>query len=152
MKAGEIDIECGGNTNTAARQRDVDFFQTFFITGLRLLARKSLTVQSSGDLWHKRVAVSRGTTAEALFNQLKIEQGIEVVPVSDDPEGVRFVEEAKADAFAQDDVLLYGLLAGSAMKNQLALTGKFMTMEPYAFMLPKGDIAFARVVDRTLLG
>lgn len=151
LKAGEIDIECGGNTNTVARQKEVDFSHTFFNTGLRLLTRKTLKVDKSADLWRKRIAVSRGTTAEGLINQLKAEQGVEVVPVNSDPEGVQLVETGKADAFAQDDILLYGLLAASRLKEQLMVTGRFMTVEPYAFMLPKDDAAFREIVDRTLL-
>lgn len=151
LKAGEIDMECGGNTNTATRQKEVDFSHTFFITGVRLLAFKSLKIDRSSDLWQKRVAVSKGTTAETLINQLRGEQSVQVIPVGSDPEGVRLVESGKADAFAQDDALLYGLIANSKQKEQLMITGRFMTVEPYAFMLPKDDLPFREVVDKTML-
>ena len=151
LKAGEIDMECGGNTNTAKRQKDVDFSHTFFITGVRLLALKSLKVDRGSDLWQKRVAVSKGTTAEMLINQLRDEQRVQVIAVNADPEGVQLVESGKADAFAQDDVLLYGLIANSKQKEQLSVTGGFMTVEPYAFMLPKDDMPFRDIVDKTML-
>jgi glutamate/aspartate transport system substrate-binding protein len=149
LKSGEIDIECGGNTNTTARQKDVDFSHTFFVTGARLLTHKSVKADRPADLWKKTIAVSRGTTAEALVNQLRQEQGVTVVVVGTDPEGLKLVEDKKADAFAQDDILLYGLMAGSAQRDELTVTGKFMSVEPYAFMLPKDDLRFRQIVDDT---
>ncbi len=57
------------------------------------------------------------------------------------------VANKKADAFAMDDVLLFGLRANSAQPEAFSVIGKPMTIEPYAIMLPKGDTAFKRVVD-----
>ncbi|MGS5085655.1 amino acid ABC transporter substrate-binding protein [Hydrogenophaga sp. A37] len=151
LKAGAIDLECGGNTNTLARQKDVDFSHTFFNTGLRLLARKTLRVDRVNDLARKRIAVARGTTAEARFKSLQLERGVQVVAVGSDAEGLKLLEDGEVDAYAQDDVLLYGLMALSKLKDGLAVTGPFMTVEPYAFMLPKDDLALRAVVDRSLL-
>jgi glutamate/aspartate transport system substrate-binding protein len=151
LKAGEIDIECGGNTNTAARQRDVDFSYTFFNTGVRFLVRKPLDADNVNALWQKRVAVTRGTTAQEIVERLVNERGVIPVIVATDEEGVRMVENGQAAAFAQDDILLYGLAATSGKKDDLAVSGKFLTVEPYAFMLPKGDKAFRDVVDKTML-
>ncbi|MES2947349.1 MAG: amino acid ABC transporter substrate-binding protein [Pseudomonadota bacterium] len=151
LKGGEIDIECGGNTNTVARQQEVDFSHTFFTTGARLLTKKSFKVEKNADLWKRRVAVSKGTTAETLVNRLKVEQNLEVFTVATDPEGVTLVELGKVDAFAQDDILLYGLIGQSSNGEQLMVTGRFMSVEPYAFMLPKGDAGFREIVDKTML-
>ena len=151
LKAGAIDLECGGNTNTLARQKDVDFSHTFFNTGLRLLASKALKVARVSDLALKRVAVTRGTTAEARFKSLQLEWGVQVVAVGSDTEGLKLLEDGAVDAYAQDDVLLYGLMALSRRKEGLVVTGPFMTVEPYAFMLPKDDLPLREVVDRTLL-
>lgn len=151
LKAGAIDLECGGNTNTLARQKDVDFSHTFFNTGLRLLASKALKVDRVSDLAFKRVAVARGTTAEARFKSLQLERGVQVVAVGSDAEGLKLLDDGAVDAYAQDDVLLYGLMTLSRRKDELAVTGPFMTVEPYAFMLPKNDLPLREVVDRTLL-
>jgi glutamate/aspartate transport system substrate-binding protein len=152
LKSGEIDIECGGNTNTIGRQKDVAFSHTFFVTGARLLAHKSLKADKNADLWKRKIAVSKGTTAEAIVNRLKQEQAVEVVVVNTDPEGLRLVEEGKVEAFAQDDILLYGLIAASAQKADLWVTGKFMSVEPYAFMVPKDDAPFRELIDQTTAG
>lgn len=151
LTRGVIDIECGGNTNTVARQRDVDFSYTFFTTGVRLLVRQPFTVARAADLWQRRVAATAGTTAHDIVMRLKTEQDLRPISVASDAEGVRLVATGQADAFAQDDVLLYGLLAASTRRGELAITGPFMTVEPYAFMLPKDDRAFRELVDLALL-
>ncbi len=151
LKSGAIDIECGGNTNTMARQREVDFSYTFFTTGVRFLVKKPCNLERAASLWRRRVAVPKGTTAQDVVVRLKGEQQVEPVPVANDLEGLRLVEAGTVAAFAQDDILLYGLVANSPLKNDLEVCGNFMTVEPYSFMLPKDDAAFRDVVDKTLL-
>lgn len=150
LKAGAIDLECGGNTNTVTRQRDVDFSYTFFNTGVRFLVKKPLEVESASSLLRAKVAVTQGTTAQDIVRRLVAEMDATMVPVQNDAEGVRLVESGQVAAFAQDDILLYGLIAASPMREQLQVTGRFLTVEPYAFMLPKGDVPLREVVDRTL--
>lgn len=151
LKAGSIDIECGGNTNTVGRQKDVDFSHTLFTTGVRFLARQSVLIDGVPSLWRRRIAVSKGTTAQETMARVQREQELQLVVVANDAEGVRLVEEGKVDAFAQDDVLLYALLAASPKKDSLHVTGRHLTVEPYAFMLPKDDAPLREVVDRTVL-
>lgn len=151
LKAGSIDIECGGNTNTVGRQKDVDFSHTLFTTGVRFLARQAVLIDGVASLWRRRVAVSKGTTAQETMARVQREQELQVVVVATDAEGVRLVEEGTVDAFAQDDILLYALLAASPKKDSLHVTGRHLTVEPYAFMLPKGDALLREVVDRTVL-
>ncbi len=151
LKSGDIDMECGGNTNTAARQKEVDFSFTFFTTGARFLTKRTFHVKSYSDLWRKRIAVTKGTTAEGLVKKMKLDHALDVVQVESDLEGLKLVESSQADAFAQDDVLLYGLMTKSKLRDELMISGRFLSIEPYAFMLPKGDIGLIELVDRTLL-
>jgi glutamate/aspartate transport system substrate-binding protein len=151
LKTGEIDIECGANTNTAARQHDVDFSYTFFNTGVRFLVLKPLDAGNLSNLSQKRVAVTQGTTAQEIVAKLANERGVIPVAVNSDEEGVRMVESGEAAAFAQDDILLYGLAASAKKKDDLVVSGKFLSVEPYAFMLPKGDTGFREIVDKALL-
>lgn len=152
LAAGSIDIECGGNTNTVGRQKDVDFSHTLFTTGVRFLARQSVQLDGVPSLWRRRVAVTKGTTAQETVQRVEREQEIAVAVVATDAEGVRLVERGEVDAFAQDDVLLYGLIASSPLRAELHVTGRHLTVEPYAFMLPKDDLPLREVVDRTVLG
>ena len=151
IKAGTIDMDCGGNTNTVARQKEVDFSYTFFTTGTRFLVRRPLLLEGPATLWKHRIAVTSGTTAQGTVERLVREQAVEEILVASDADGVKLVENGEADAFAQDDALLYGLMARSASRDHLGVTGNFLTVEPYAFMLPKGDAAFREISDRTLV-
>lgn len=152
LKAGSIDIECGGNTNTVGRQKEVDFSHTLFTTGVRFLARQSVQLDGERSLWRRRIAVSNGTTAQETVQRAQREQEIAVTVVATDAEGLRLVEQGLVDAFAQDDVLLYGLIAASPVRDSLHVTGRHLTVEPYAFMLPKDDAPLREIVDRTVLG
>ena len=55
----------------------------------------------------------------------------------------------QADAFATDDVLLYGLLAQNRRQGEYVVTGEFLSYDPYGIMFRKGDAQLARVVNDT---
>jgi len=117
---------------------------------VRFLVKRPLALAGAASLWQRRVAVTRGTTAQDIVSRLQRDQEVVPVIVASDNEGARLVEAGQVDAFAQDDVLLYGLAAAADPKAALAVTGDFLSVEPYAFMLPKGDLALRGLVDRTL--
>jgi len=54
----------------------------------------------------------------------------------------------QADAFATDDVLLYGLVAAKAAQATMAVVGDFITYEPYGIMFRRDDPQMAAVVSR----
>lgn len=65
LLAGTIDLECGSTTNTLARQEQVDFSLTTFLTGGSLLALAQAPV--GADLRSIRIAVIPGTTTEQVL-------------------------------------------------------------------------------------
>ena len=56
--------------------------------------------------------------------------------------------EGKADAFATDDVLLYGFIAAKKAEATMAVVGDFITYEPYGIMFRKDDPLMADAVRR----
>jgi len=60
------------------------------------------------------------------------------------------LEAGKADAFATDDVLLYGLLAQRQAKKDYQVVGEFLSYDPYGIMFRKGDAQLAELVKRAL--
>ncbi|MFN5190704.1 MAG: amino acid ABC transporter substrate-binding protein, partial [Burkholderiales bacterium] len=64
MANGTIDLECGSTTNTLKRQEQVDFAPTTFVTGTKLVVKKSSKIKSYKDLKGKTVVVTQGTTNE----------------------------------------------------------------------------------------
>lgn len=70
MANGTIDLECGSTTNTLKRQEQVDFAPTTFVTGTKLVVKKSSKIKSYKDLKGKTVVVTQGTTNERVIKAL----------------------------------------------------------------------------------
>src|SRR5262249_38265905 len=64
-------------------------------------------------------------------------------------ESFTLLKEGKADAFATDDVLLYGLVATSRSGDRYHIVGDYLSYDPYGLMYRKEDPDFGAIVDRT---
>ena len=58
------------------------------------------------------------------------------------------LEEGHADAFATDDVLLYGFIVANKAQAVMAVVGDFITYEPYGIMFRRDDPLMAAAVTR----
>ncbi len=145
----KADLECGSTTNNAARRERVAFTVPHFITGARLLVKADSPVQRLDDPQLKTVVSTKNTTPLATVRRINQERllRLTITEAPDHARAVEMVEKGEAQAFAMDDVLLYGLVAGRPDPGQLKVVGRFMTTEPLAIMLPKGDEAFKKVID-----
>jgi len=151
VRAGEIDLECGSTTANFARQKEVAFSPIFFIAGTKLLVPRSSGITSYRDLRDKTVVVTAGTTNEAAVRTISDKQklGIKLVIGKDHDQSFAILSEGKADAFATDDVLLYGLVATTRSGDRYHVVGDYLSYDPYGLMYRKDDLDFAAVVDRT---
>jgi glutamate/aspartate transport system substrate-binding protein len=149
--SAEIDLECGSTTANFHRKREVSFSPIFFIAGTKLLVPRSSRINSYRDLPGKTVVVTSGTTNEAAVRAIADKQklAINVIIGSDHAESFAMLKEGKADAFATDDVLLYGLVATTKSGDQYHVVGEYLSYDPYGLMYRKDDPDFAAVVDRT---
>ena len=151
VSSGEIDLECGSTTANFERKKQVAFSPVFFVAGTKLLVPRSSSISSYRDLRDKTVVVTAGTTNEAAVRAISDKQnlGIKIVFGKDHAESFALLSEGKADAFATDDVLLYGLVATSKSGDQFHVVGEFLSYDPYGLMYRRDDPDFAAVVDRT---
>jgi glutamate/aspartate transport system substrate-binding protein len=123
-----------------------------YISATQLLVKRGSGVASYRDLGGKTVVVTAGTTNEKavrdLLARLKIDA--QVVTAPDHAASYAMVKAGKADAFATDDVLLYGLIATDARDgaNYTVLPDK-LSYEPYGIMFCKDDPEFAGIVQQT---
>lgn len=150
---GSIDLECGSTTNTLARQQQVDFSAVYFTTGTRLLTWKASRVREIENMGDSSIAVVGGSTNEkAIKNILDSGQmkGAKLILVKDYAEGISFLEAKTADAFATDDIVLFGLLAKSAKREELEVVGRLLTYDPYGIMLRRNDADFRLLVNKAL--
>jgi glutamate/aspartate transport system substrate-binding protein len=149
VKAGEIDLECGSTTSNLQRQKEVAFSPVFFVAGTKLMVPRASKVTSYRDLAGKTVVVTAGTTNEAALRTLSDKQklGINVVTERDHAESFAMLEAGKADAFATDDVLLYGIIATEPRAHDMKVVGEYLSYDPYGLAYRRDDPAFAAVVN-----
>jgi len=150
---GTIDLECGSTTNTLSRQERVDFSLTTFITGASLLALAGSGV--SDQLGAIRIAVIPGTTTEQMVKSAIASMGTgadaaKLVAVKDHADGLAAVVDRRADVYATDRAILMGLVTSASNPRQFALLDRYLSYEPYALMLRRGDPEFRLAVNRSL--
>ena len=150
VRSGEVDLECGSTTNSADRRNVVAFSPTMFVTGTKLLVRRGSNIRTLRDLDGKTVVLTRGTVHETSVPKIAERQKLKIrfVYAADHNESFQTLATGKADAFANDDVQLYGMLAETKSGSDFRVVGDFLTYADYALMLRKDDPEFAEVVER----
>jgi glutamate/aspartate transport system substrate-binding protein len=152
MANGTIDLECGSTTNTLARQEQVWFTITHFVTANRWVAKKSSNIKSLADLKGKTIVSTAGTTNIKQMTEINAAQnlGMNIISANGHPEAFQMVETGRAVAFAMDDILLYSLAAQSRSPGDYAISAEATSVEPYGIMLRKDDVAFKKVVNAAM--
>ena len=150
VKNGEIDLECGSTTNNTERQKEVAFSPITFVAGTKLLVKRGSPIQSFRDLNGKSVVVTAGTTNEKAMHRLSEKFGIalNLVVAKDHEASYEQLVNGKVEAFAGDDVLLYGFIAIHHAGNDLQVIGDFLSYDPYGIMYRKDDRELADLVNR----
>jgi glutamate/aspartate transport system substrate-binding protein len=150
VTSADIDLECGSTTNNAERRKTVAFSPTMFVTGTKLMVRRGSGILNIRDLANKTVVLTRGTVHETAVPKLAERQKIPIkfVFAGDHRESFDLLAAGKADAFANDDVQLYGMLAETKSAADFRVVGDFLTYADYALMFRKDDPDFAEVVER----
>jgi glutamate/aspartate transport system substrate-binding protein len=151
VRSSEVDLECGSTTANLERKKEVAFSPIFFVAGTKLLVALSSGIRSYRDLRDKTVVVTAGTTNEAAVRAISEKQhlGIKFLVGKDHAQSFGMLKEDKADAFATDDVLLYGLVATTRSGDRYHVVGEYLSYDPYGLMYRKDDPDFAAIVDRT---
>jgi len=148
VASGKVDLECGSTTNNLERQKRVAFSPVIFVSGTKFMVRRPTKARSYLDLKGKTVAVTAGTTNQAAMKTLSEKQklGMRFTVAKDHAQAFVLLDKGKVDAYATDDVLLYGLIAKSGRAKEFQVVGDFLSYDPYGIMYRKGDPDFADVV------
>ncbi len=147
----KIDLECGSTTANAERSKQVAFSPLIFVAGTKLMVPKASTISAATDLKGKTVVVTKGTTNEQAMHAVdkKFALGLNIVASPDHEQSYQMLVDGKADAFATDDILLYGLIARHKAQDKFRVTGEYLSYDPYGIMFRKGEPQLAAVVERT---
>jgi glutamate/aspartate transport system substrate-binding protein len=149
---GTIDIECGSTTNNLTRSKQVDYLAVTFITGTKILVKKGSGIKEIEDLKGKTIGLALGTTNEKAIKEVAEKNKIDLkyVMVKEHTQGWLNLENGRTDAYATDDVLLYGLIAKAKDRGQWEVVGRFLSYDPYGIMVPRNDSEFRLIGNRTL--
>ena len=149
--SGRADLECGSTTNNLERQKQVAFSPTIFVAGTKLMVGKGSPIRSFRDLGGRTVAVTGGTTNEKTLRDLaqKFKIDLRLLVLRDHAESFAQVVSGKAEAFATDDVLLYGLIAQNKAQGRYFVVGEFLSYDPYGIVYRRGDTQLGGVIVET---
>src|SRR6185312_2481183 len=112
---------------------------------------KASKVSGIADLKGKTIVVTRGTTNASAIDAVdkKLGLGLKIVTGDDHEHSYQMLAESKVDAFATDDILLYGLIARHRTQDRFEVVGDLLSYEPYGIMFRKDEPQLAAVVERT---
>jgi glutamate/aspartate transport system substrate-binding protein len=146
----KIDLECGSTTANAERAKQVAFSPLMFVAGTKLMVPKASTISAPKDLQGKTVVVTKGTTNEQAMHAIdkKFSLSLNIVASPDHEQSYQMLVDGKADAFATDDILLYGLIARHKAQDKYKVVGDYLSYDPYGIMFRKGEPQLAAVVER----
>jgi glutamate/aspartate transport system substrate-binding protein len=147
----KIDLECGSTTANAERAKQVAFSPLMFVAGTKLMVPKASTISAPKDLQGKTVVVTKGTTNEQAMHALdkKFALGLTIVVAPDHEQSYQMLVDGRADAFATDDILLYGLIARHKSQDKFRVTGDYLSYDPYGIMFRKGEPQLTALVERS---
>ena len=152
VTSGQVDLECGSTTSNVERKKVVDFSPVMFIAGTKLMVKAGSPIRSFRDLGGRTVVATSGTTNEKTMRELaaRLRIDMKIVTGSDHAASYAQLASGKADAFATDDVLLYGFIALNRAQDQFVVVGDFLSYDPYGIMFRRNDPQLAALVTSTM--
>ncbi len=150
---GTVDLECGSTTNNLARQKDVAFAYTTYVEEVRIAVRANSGIDDIKDLNGKTIVTTTGTTSVQTLRKNKRADGLNIKEVmgKDHADSFLMLETGRADAFIMDGSILAGNISKAKNPNDFKIVGEALSVEPIACMLRKGDPAFKKAVDDSIV-
>jgi len=147
----KADLLCEPTSATLSRREMVDFSIPTFVDGASLIIRADGPHDLKAMSGQKIGVVAGTTTEQALRNSLK-EAGItsDVISAKTHAEGLAMLDDGKISAYFADRSILVSLIKESKAPGKLMLAENYLSIEPYALALPRGDEEFRLAVDRAL--
>jgi len=151
ITTGKADILCDPTSETLTRREQVDFSIATFIDGAGVLVRGN-EPSDFHEFAGKKIGVLAGTTTEQeVRNSIAANKmQTEVVLAKTHDEGLAMLDAGQIAAYFADRSILQTLIRRSKAPDDLHLAQNYMTLEPYALALPRGDEDFRLAVDRAL--
>ncbi len=151
IQQGKADLLCEATSFTMGRRKLIDFSIDTFIDGAGLMTRVN-GPRSLKEMAGQTIGVLAGTTTEQELRDTLSAAGISAIvkPAATHAEGLAMLDSGKVSAYFADRTILWVLQANSKAPDNLLLADDYLTVEPYALGLAKGDDDFRYEVDRAL--
>jgi len=148
LKTGKIDLIISSMTATTERARSIDFSDPYLSTGLCLLVRKSLPVNTIAELDQpgRTIAVKKGTTGHS-YAAANLKNASLLV-LDKEAAAVLEVVQGKADAFIYDQMSTYKNYQRNKETTR-AILKPFQT-ESWAIGIRKGNDELRGKINRFL--
>jgi ABC-type amino acid transport substrate-binding protein len=151
LTGDKADLLCESSTATLSRRAKVDFSIPIFIDGASF-AIGPTGPRDVSQLAGKKVGVLPGTTTEQELRRALTGTRInaEVVLVKTNQEGVDMVEKGQVAAYFADRATLTFLLRKEKQFANLLMADTYLSIEPIALALRRGDSDFRLAIDSAL--
>ncbi len=152
VQNGTVDLECGSTTNNEARQKDVAFGLTTYVTEVRMAVKANSGITSIAQLNRKRVATTTGTTSVQTLRRHQRADKVQFQEIygKDHADSFLLLESGRADAFVMDDNILAGLIANAKNPAEFRIVGEVLSVEPIAVMFRRDDPPMKKMADDTI--
>jgi polar amino acid transport system substrate-binding protein/glutamate/aspartate transport system substrate-binding protein len=151
ITGNKADLLCEATTQTLKRRETMSFSIPTFADGASFIIRPSGPKELK-ELEGKKAGVLANTTTEQELRAAleKTQTKAEVVPAKTHEEGLAAVERGAVDAYFADRSILTFLFLNAKSQSKLMLADTYLSIEPYALALRRGDEDFRLAVDREL--
>ncbi|MGX4763060.1 transporter substrate-binding domain-containing protein [Holzapfeliella sp. JNUCC 72] len=146
LKNGNVDALISTMTITPARQKQLDFTQSYFNAGQSLLVKKGSPVKSVKDLDSSKTVLGM-QGSNSVVNVKKAAPEANILELSDLAQAFTALKSGQGDALTSDNGILYGLVANNP---DYEVVGGAFTTEPYGIAANKGQEAFVDRLNKAL--
>ncbi|MBS0508117.1 MAG: ABC transporter substrate-binding protein [Proteobacteria bacterium] len=149
LQQGRVDLLAASLTHNHEREAQIDFSLSTFVTGQKVMVKKSSGITSVAQLADKKVLTVKGSTMEA--NTKKALPTAQIVSFDNSPQAFLALQQGKGVGYVNDETSLvnnYSKL-GSAAKDYVILP-ESISVEHLALGIKKGEPAFREQVNKTL--
>jgi polar amino acid transport system substrate-binding protein/glutamate/aspartate transport system substrate-binding protein len=148
---GKADLLCEATTATLKRRATINFSIPTFLSGAGMMINPG-GPKDFGELAGKKVSVLAGTTTEVVLKDyLRVHKiAADIVTVKRHSDGFAQLESGASAAYVADRTVLLYMILQRNKHGRLLLADQFLSIEPYALAMPRGDDDFRLEVDKVL--
>ncbi|MBX9947116.1 MAG: amino acid ABC transporter substrate-binding protein [Reyranella sp.] len=145
------DLNCDSLTQTIERRKVVDFSVPTFVDGATFAIRND-GPQDIAKLAGRKVGVIAGTLTEADTRKAlaAVHVNAEVVAFKGFDEAMAALERGDIAAYFAGRAMLASMIKGHPAAARILLASTFLSIEPFALAMRRGDGDFRLAVDRAL--